>query len=723
MGQQGRYIGRVGALAVALGVGGVIAALPPTAAADTGNSGKTTSSAGKHAPRGSAKPSGRTPKAATARPYGALSAASRKPVDRLGTGNDPAAPVTTPLSWAVAAATRREFAGSARLIDLPKRGIVSSAADVVPSADDSATPPVSAVTASPALDTAVRNFIDHRLPGWKPIADELAPIVADGIQDLLTNGSVSAEVNRLVTNTAVMQFFSSKISAALGSYWGVPPAVGTVIGDTAANLVRNTLGNAGVQSALDVVAHAVMPTPDQYGAITAGLTGGDVAPLRDYLTSMIPQSAGQIATFLGAPTVQTALASAVSTAVVDLTRGPEVPGWLGDLVASSVSAQLSGPAGSAIGAALGDAVQSLLSNTKAMQGLATVVGAAVTNILSAPGVSAALGDAITQFGTGYLGGQLWVDALDAAWQQLLSESAFLSALPAAASNAVSSLATNTGFVTALGATVTALVNDVADDAAVQAYLGALLGPTYGPALASALADPESAVQLAATAGSVVTSFLGQAGVATALSTAATQIATALLAGATLSDAVLAAFETLQADAAVVAAFNATVPAVLEGVLKAPAVQQVVSVVAQGVVADLLDRTALSNSVLQPLAGTVTKAAVDSLVSNPAAQDLIGGLAGDLLNGVPATQLVSTVISAVMNSQDLQVALGMAVGSGIGALFGDNPIGFAVGKLAGAALALFFGMASGAALLFNPAGSAAAASSRIESPYVLIGATA
>ncbi len=40
------YIGRVGALAVALGCGGVIAALPAVAAADTGNSAQTTATKG-----------------------------------------------------------------------------------------------------------------------------------------------------------------------------------------------------------------------------------------------------------------------------------------------------------------------------------------------------------------------------------------------------------------------------------------------------------------------------------------------------------------------------------------------------------------------------------------------------------------------------------------------------------------------------------------------------
>jgi hypothetical protein len=252
MGHQGRYnICRVGALAVALGIGGVIAALPAVADADTGagDSGKTTALAGKHAPRNSTKPGPRASKpptpnpAAAAKPSGALSAASRVPLDRLGTGDDPLAPVTEPLSWAVLAVTRREgTAGSARLAGT----IRGTTALITSTSDPTDTPLAASATASTGLDSAIRGFIDHYLPGWKPIADELAPIVADGIQDLLSNGAVGAEVNRLVTNDAIRQFVSTKIATALGAYLGVPPSVGTVVGDAATNFVRNVLATAGV---------------------------------------------------------------------------------------------------------------------------------------------------------------------------------------------------------------------------------------------------------------------------------------------------------------------------------------------------------------------------------------------------------------------------------------------------------------------------------------------
>lgn len=721
LGQQGRYIGRVGALAVALGVGGFIVALPAVAGADTGgDSGKTTSSSGKHAPRNSTKAGPRAPKSPTAapaasvQPSGTVSAASRVPLARLGTGNDPLAPVTEPLSWAVLAVTRR--AGSSRLVDVPNR-IVTSTTGVVPSASDVGDPPApGGATASSVLNTAVRNFIDTRLPGWSSIAGELAPIVADGIQDLLSNGAVSAEVQRLVSNIPLRQFLSAKISSALNYYLGVPSSVGTVVGNAAVNLATTVLGNPGVQSALDVLASAVRPDSAQYTAIAAGLQVNDVAPLSSYLKSLVTNSNAEIATFLSAPAVGAALASGVSQAVIDLTSGPVVPSWLGDVAGGWVSEALGGGAAAAgLGNAVGNAVQGLLSNTKAMQGLAEVASGAVTNILAAPGVPTAVAGFVTDFGTTYLAGTNWIAALDVAWQGLVSDSAFLASIGPATGSAVYSLVGNADVVSALGSTVTGLVNDIAGNAAVRTYLGELLGAEYGPTLVSTLADPTSAAQLAATAGAVVTGFLSQAGVASALSAVAEDLVTALLAGGSLSDGVLTAFGSLQADPAVVAAFNATVPDALKGVLKAPAVRGVISEVAQGVVANLLDKTPLNFVATSQ----VTKAAVEALMSNPAAQNLIGNLAGEILNGTPAAELVNTVIAEVVKSQALQIALGQALGQGFGALFGDNPVSVAIGQLAGVGAAAFLVFALGAANLFGLTASLTAPATPSGSSYLLV----
>ncbi|MEZ0358896.1 hypothetical protein [Mycobacterium sp. SA01] len=725
LGQHGRYVGRVGALAVALGVGGLIVALPAVAGADsgTGGSGKTTSSAGKPAPRHSAKPGPRAPKAPTStpaasvKPAASISVASRQPLDRLSGSGDPSAPVTEPLSFAVLAATRRGGTGrSARSVTTG--GTAAAAAASVPSAGLTGdTAPAAGATAGSALGTAVRSFIDSHFPGWSPIADELAPIVANGIQDLVANGKISAEVQQLVANNTILQFVSTKISAALNTYLGVPSPVGTVVGNAAVSFARTVLGNTGVLTALDVLATAVQPDTVQATAIAAGLATNDIAPLANYLKAVVANSSAEIATFLSNSSVQAALASGVSSAVIDLTNGGVIPAWLGNAVDGWVTSALGGDAtATAVGNALGAAVQGLLSNTKAVQGVAAIAGAAVTDLLSAPGVPAALADYITQFGTALLAGDNWMDALDIAWQGLQGNSAFPSALAPAAGDVVSSLATNADVVAALASTAKSLVVSLAADEGFRAVVSELFGPTYGPTLAEALADPKSAAQLGATAGSVITSFLAQDGVAATLSAATEQIVAALLSGVSPSDVLEGVVQQLASDPALVAAFNATVPDALQSVLKAPAVRDVISTVAQGVVNQLIDSTPLNNTALDPVVSQVAKATVQAFVSNPAAQGLIGDLAGDLLDGTPPADVVQTVISRVVNSPALQIALGQSLGQGFGALLGDNPVAYAVGQLAGIGTALALVFSFGVANLFGLTGGLSASSVPSGSSY-------
>ena len=117
-----------------------------------------------------------------------------------------------------------------------------------------------------------------------------------------------------------------------------------------------TFGNAGVQSALDVIASAVRPSADDYAAIAAGLAANDIAPLSTYLKSIVANSSSEIATFLSDATVRAALASATSDAVIDLTSGPALRTWLADLADGWVSEALGdSAAASAVGNAVGGA--------------------------------------------------------------------------------------------------------------------------------------------------------------------------------------------------------------------------------------------------------------------------------------------------------------------------------------------------------------------------------
>ena len=113
-------VGHVGGLALALGVGAAIAALPAIASADTPESGAETSSGtpARHAP--ARAPHG--PQAASPRrskrhsvPAGAARSASAAPRASavLSRATHPAMPAAEPLAWTAAAVARREAASVA----------------------------------------------------------------------------------------------------------------------------------------------------------------------------------------------------------------------------------------------------------------------------------------------------------------------------------------------------------------------------------------------------------------------------------------------------------------------------------------------------------------------------------------------------------------------------------------------------------------------------------
>ena len=136
----GCYIGRIGGLAVMLGIGAAMALGTGVASAEGADDGGSTASerAGAGASAGPARDS-RTAKSSTVRTPRSAAAVSVKPSSTVSaassqiasvalpaadSGSDPAAPVSTPAAWAVAAVSRRD----------PRRGVSLAATSVSPSA-------------------------------------------------------------------------------------------------------------------------------------------------------------------------------------------------------------------------------------------------------------------------------------------------------------------------------------------------------------------------------------------------------------------------------------------------------------------------------------------------------------------------------------------------------------------------------------------------------------
>lgn len=152
------HVGRLGALAVALGVGAAIASSTSVAWADAsgsaGSSGKTTSASASHsrasrpstaAASGAALPS----KAAQRVAAPATVSASRVSAPGTGVGSSPTTPATTPAVWALAAWARREFApttSTSQIASATTSQTVTQAAAVVTSPTTLTSTPIGWVT-------------------------------------------------------------------------------------------------------------------------------------------------------------------------------------------------------------------------------------------------------------------------------------------------------------------------------------------------------------------------------------------------------------------------------------------------------------------------------------------------------------------------------------------------------------------------------------------------
>ena len=113
-----RYVGRVGALAIALGIGSALGAMPVAFADRSGPAGSVGDEGSSSAASAGPRRQGRT-LADRALPHPASAAAAVSPVPArvagskllswLGSGDSGGGPVSAPLAWTMLAASRREL--------------------------------------------------------------------------------------------------------------------------------------------------------------------------------------------------------------------------------------------------------------------------------------------------------------------------------------------------------------------------------------------------------------------------------------------------------------------------------------------------------------------------------------------------------------------------------------------------------------------------------------
>ncbi|MGV1088313.1 MAG: hypothetical protein ACOYBX_10045, partial [Mycobacterium sp.] len=390
------YIGRVGALAVLLGVGGAIAALPATAAADTGST--DTGSRQAHGARGeaqdqtpadSAAPSARRSGHGPATPG---SAASTAP-NRAGHSARPAAAVPSPVVDGTATASTPASTDSAAVnldsvpsvtVDSPTPSVVAAAQEIVTDAVSSTPAPAVMTSAAPrgALTATAINPLSWLAGGTDPAAPFAAPLawaaLAVSRREIATTST--AAPSAAVTTAAPAAALTGPLAA---------PGVGTALLTAAKQVVLAVAsgGNIGV-------------------ALQSAMTSLEADPAF---------AAVSLASVLADPGAAQALGQTASDLITGLAADATVRTAVGSWISSSLSAAMANyPGASGIASTVANAAVGLLADPAAANGLGALANSFVTSLLSQPGVSTTLTNAATQLISG-LAGNDPAGAANAAW--------------------------------------------------------------------------------------------------------------------------------------------------------------------------------------------------------------------------------------------------------------------------------------------------------------------
>ena len=198
-------------------------------------------------------------------------------------------------------------------------------------------------------------------------------MVVSAIKDWLANGTIAPEINTLATDSAILTFVSTKVQTAVVTTLHLPTALGTVVGNAAADLIRNTLGgsgNAPVRAVIDSVVGTLAPTDQQAAGILAGLSGGDIQPLEDFIGLKLPHAGSGLVSFLSDPNVRSALTSAAADAVSKAFGDGSVRTLVGQQVQQWVSSALGdGSVAQAVGARGQHRGEGLARQCRGRQGL------------------------------------------------------------------------------------------------------------------------------------------------------------------------------------------------------------------------------------------------------------------------------------------------------------------------------------------------------------------
>ena len=718
-GRPTHYVGRVGALAVALGIGGAIVGMP-VAAADTGTADATAgSSAGsgqgtqgraetsrspRPTRRGSAQdrdttavpaPAQTAPSAAGPSQAGEAGTANRRN-DRGATRVGDAGTPPQPQRDSITAAPSADPAG------LPDAGIPEPAAAravaravLAPSTSDGQSPaatPEAPTAPAPRVEAAVSPaaadvpvmtaaLSQAGVAGTDPLEwlagrggsdiPAAAPLVwaaaAVSRRDLAVAAPVVAPAAAVSSGAPAdpAAWLSGRI-AGIDILAGLPEVIRVGFADAAAGWVQDTFGTSVLADAAALITlfeggfSGTEVIAEVGDAVSDWWEGAEVS---QRIGALVDEVAGD---FLSAPGVSEALAEAAGAIAAAADPAAALPAALGSLLDSDAIRD-------AVDAAAAGAVDALLAGAgDAASALGTLASNLIVGLTGDAGLGAAVADQIVGFATSVLPDSVEIGSVSEALSGWWAGSAVADGIGAQLEAVAADLLGAPGVSEALAIAATVVASAGDPGAALPAALGSLLDSVavrdaVDAALSEALGDLAPVVtSLTDWVGTVLPELLDQPGVAGALTGFAGDFAIAMLTGADPGDALSAAWGSLQSDPAVGTAVGAAVSAAVGAVLGDAELLQTVSSVISGALGAFVEDTELVASVAAALPG---------FLGQPGVADTLAGVAGDfataLLSGADLGEAALAALGTLQSDPGVQAAVAAVMSSTVGGLL-SNP---------------------------------------------------
>ena len=564
---------------------------------------------------------------------------------------------------------------------------------VVSTIADTASQLTLAVITGVPVKTAVEDA-QKALRASTAIEDSAGAAVGAGLTQVLDDTAlwatvdleVSTVIDEVLTDSVVQQAVNERVTSVVAQQLG--GELGQIVGAQVGAAVVALMGNSVVQGALNDLVDTVFS--DFFGTfgvvtvfasaaseLTAAAVKGDLPAVRPFVIAQLRDNpnidagvqlavGGAVTTLLKNTALWSVVDQQVASLITEVLADSAVQQAVDERVAAEISRQLGGELGAIVGAQAGAAVAGLLGNPAISGALVELVDTVTQDFFGFPGVVTAFADAASEVALAVVIGDDVQAAQKAALAALRVSPAVDGGAELAVGAAVNQLLTDTAALSAVQNTLTSLVTGLLGDAAfedaldqriatdVANQLGGELGQTVGPQVAAAvttlLVSPELIGVAAALIQTVFTDFIGAPAVVNALTNAASDLAVLLVTGEeNIPAAIASVVATLRVNPGLDAAVNTTVTdataqllgnlalvnVVVEtlGTLVTELVDDVVVEQAVGTAAGTLVAGFLSGSPLAPIAGPVgqaTGAAVQQLLATAGAGPVAGAVIESLL---------------------------------------------------------------------------------------------